>query len=587
MDNIDFNYFLESPKGRCLEKHVRSISPELHAKIVTYPGTKFAEKIYRYFNPGCGVCAVCGSPTKFKSITQGFCECCSWKCSMQNPNRLEKAKATCLERYGCENPSQADSIKKKKEETCLRNYGVRSGLCNKEKAKATCLERYGCENPSQADSIKKKKEETCLRNYGVTNPNQSAAIRNKTAETKLKRYGDPKYNNRNKAAQTNFERYGVTNSFNIPGVFEAGLFARRSGNAYERVSENNKLRCLQNHPDILSIEDDGFICTCPHPECDKCEGKFHISVGNYAYRTKCGAEKCTILNPIGKTNANTSIEVFVETLLLKHNIAFIKHDRTILGGRELDFYIPDHKLAIECNGCYWHSDNFKTKDYHFSKYNDCMALGVQLITIWEDQVAHNKEALAQVILSKLHIVTRKLRAHNCQVKRISHADSLKILSTHLQGAGQASIRLGLFYNNELVSVMTFSKSRAIYGGTKGHYELIRYCSAPGTIIHGGASKLLKYFISQYNPAKIVSFSSNDISIGALYKRLGFAKKSSSLSYWYIEPNTLKRHHRFVYRKSELVKRGADANKSEFEITNSMGLYRIWDSGQTKWELLLK
>lgn len=176
MDNIDFNYFLESPKGRCLEKHVRSISPELHAKIVTYPGTKFAEKIYRYFNPGCGVCAVCGKPTKFKSITQGFCECCSWKCSMRNPSRLEKAKAT-------------------------------------------CLERYGCENPSQADSIKKKKEETCLRNYGVANPNQSAAIRNKTAETKLKRYGDPKYNNRNKAAQTNFERYGVTNSFNIPRCF--------------------------------------------------------------------------------------------------------------------------------------------------------------------------------------------------------------------------------------------------------------------------------------------------------------------------------------------------------------------------------
>ena len=107
-----------------------------------------------------------------------------------------------------------------------------------EKAKATCLERYGCENPSQADSIKKKKEETCLRNYGVTNPNQSAAIRNKTAETKLKRYGDPKYNNRNKAAQTNFERYGVANSFNIPGFLKRDYLHEEVGthmNVYQKT----------------------------------------------------------------------------------------------------------------------------------------------------------------------------------------------------------------------------------------------------------------------------------------------------------------------------------------------------------------
>ena len=33
MDEITFEYFLENPRGRCLEKHVASKFPELYKKI--------------------------------------------------------------------------------------------------------------------------------------------------------------------------------------------------------------------------------------------------------------------------------------------------------------------------------------------------------------------------------------------------------------------------------------------------------------------------------------------------------------------------------------------------------------------------
>ena len=86
----------------------------------------------------------------------------------------------------------------------------------------------------------------------------------------------------------------------------------------------------------------------------------------------------------------------------------------------------------------------------------------------------------------------------------------------------------------------------------------------------------------YPNSTIESFSSNDISIGDLYKKLGFelidAQKGS---YWYITKD-MQRYHRYSFRKDVLVKEGYDPNKTEFEITNEIGLMRIYDSGQQKW-----
>ena len=45
---------------------------------------------------------------------------------------------------------------------------------------------------------------------------------------------------------------------------------------------------------------------------------------------------------------------------------------------------------------------------------------------------------------------------------------------------------------------------------------------------------------------------------------------------------MNRHHRYNFRKDQLVKEGFDASKSEFTIMEERGYYRIYDSGQTKW-----
>jgi len=56
---------------------------------------------------------------------------------------------------------------------------------------------------------------------------------------------------------------------------------------------------------------------------------------------------------------------------------------------------------------------------------------------------------------------------------------------------EESFKYGLFKNNELVGVASFSKNRF---SNKGDFELIRFANKLHTTIIGGFSKLLKYFV---------------------------------------------------------------------------------------------
>ena len=145
------------------------------------------------------------------------------------------------------------------------------------------------------------------------------------------------------------------------------------------------------------------------------------------------------------------------------------------------------------------------------------------------------------------------------------------------------IKIGLFYEGELLSVMTFGK-RKLFGDND--WEMVRFCNKGGIQIVGGASKLLSQFIKDYKPSKIISFSSHDISNGNVYEKLGFKKEGESkTSYWYIDKN-FKRYHRYNFTKYQLIKDGYDRSKTEEQIMNDRGYWRIYDSGQSKYILNL-
>ena len=106
-------------------------------------------------------------------------------------NKQQKAKATNLEKYGCENPLQNEEVRDKVTATNLEKYGCENPFQNeeiKDKMKATCLKKYGVENPMKSKEVREKSKTACLKKYGVENPSQNKEVRDKTKSDLFKEF---------------------------------------------------------------------------------------------------------------------------------------------------------------------------------------------------------------------------------------------------------------------------------------------------------------------------------------------------------------------------------------------------------------
>lgn len=178
--------------------------------------------------------------------------------------------------------------------------------------------------------------------------------------------------------------------------------------------------------------------------------------------------------------------------------------RNIISPHELDIYIPDKKLAIEFNGNYWHYTEQKEFDYHQKKTLDCARKHIQLIHIFEYEWNNNKDMIKDFLIDRISN-KETIYARDTKVCTLDKEECNEFLSlNHLQGSLNSSIRLGLRdKNNRLVSVMTFGRPRY---SSDNEYEVHRLCFIKHNTVIGGAEKLFKYFIDNFNPSSIVTYS---------------------------------------------------------------------------------
>ena len=247
-------------------------------------------------------------------------------------------------------------------------------------------------------------------------------------------------------------------------------------------------------------------------------------------------------------------------------------------GKELDIYIPTLSLGIEFNGIYWHSTAYKDKNFHVDKLDYCKKNNIKLIYVWEDTWHTKKEIVKSRILSAINKTERKIHARKCEIRVVNKHESKKFFTdNHLQGNVSCSTCIGLYFNNNLVSAMSFGQSRKIMGRKGDEIELLRFCSIKFSSVVGGAGKLFKHFIDNYTANSIISYANRDWSIGNVYTQIGFNLiRDTPPNYWYIINND--RAHRWNFRKSVLVSQGFDKNLSEENIMKNRGYYRIYDSG---------
>jgi hypothetical protein len=460
-----------------------------------------------------------------------------------------------------------------KRHTNLVKYGDKN-YTNRNKYMNTLFERYGG-HYNKLIEFKDKIKFTCISKYGVYHPMKNKLIKNKQQNTIKEKFGTNIFQSDyflDKTVKTMNDRYGVTYS----------MQSKQISDKIKISSKKTKIeKILNKDPNIVKIDYDANLY---HVFCESCHREFEISPHMYTMRNISNSKLCTICNKIDRHTSGIEIK-FTEEIKRIYEGKIILNSRNVISPYEIDIYIPDLKLAFEFNGIYWHSELYKDSDYHKIKSDRCLSDGIQLLHIWEDDWIYKQDIIKSIIINKLGKIQNKIGARKCKIKEIRDNKLIKCFldENHIQGFIGSKIKLGLFYNGELVSLMTFGNLRKSLGqfAKEGSYEMLRFCNKLNTSVIGGASKLFKYFIKNYEVKKIISYSDNSRGQGNLYKQLrfNFVHETDTNYYWIIDGV---RKHRFNFRKDKLVKEGADPNKTEIQIMSEKGYYRIFDCGSKKW-----
>ncbi len=565
MNRLSFQNELDSSGKMYRKSYIEYNYPEILEDVyefITVNGLDllpFKQQVYHWFNKieNYRLC-YCGNSVKFKNSTIGYYEYCSKKC-MDNSDKVKKRRIkTNIKKFGTKTPSENEKVKEKIIKTNNERYGGNSPLLNKEiknKALETLNKNYRVDNPLKSELILKRVKKTLLMKYGVDNPKKCEYINNKIKNTMLDRYG---------------VEYPLQN-------LTIKLKARK------RQLETLAFNVKKYYKDytIIEIDNDNRKYTMM---CDKMH-KFDISYVLLNSRRRSNTIICTKCNPINKSISGLEIELenFIKENY-KQEILF--NNRSIIE-KELDIYLPDIKLAIEFNGLWWHNEINKPTNYHQEKTILCEKQGIQLIHIYEDNWIHKQNIIKSMLLNKLGKISNKIYGRKTEVREITNNKLVRIFleENHTQGFVGSKIKLGLFYDDELVSLMTFGKKRKVLNDKSKNdddWELSRFCNKINTVVIGGASKLFKYFINRYNPIEIVTYADKGYSKGDLYYKLGFESEYENIpGYHYIVDKI--RKHRYSYRKRFLIKEGYDPNKTEHEIMLERKIYRIYDSGNLKFK----
>ena len=205
------------------------------------------------------------------------------------------------------------------------------------------------------------------------------------------------------------------------------------------------------------------------------------------------------------------------------------------------------------------------------------------INIWNFVFAKNPQLIKSMDSHSLSQSTR-IYARECKFGSLDKTTAIGFLNqNHIKGAYNHQHGFGLFYDGELVAVMTFGRSRY---NENFDWEIIRYACLQTFTVVGGASKLLSGAIKALGSNSIFSYSENMIGVGNLYEKLGFEflGETGPGFFWYKPDQIINRQMAARYNLSKMFPDDVDEIYSTPISTfmKSKGFIQVFDMGNKRW-----
>lgn len=502
------------------------------------------------------ICKVCGEQFEVADVADIAKLTCSKECRYQlsqdtwNQNsdaHIAKRNSTMLSRYGVINALQLPEYKEKAKQTNLARYGEISFTKTNEfleKVKTTNRKRYGKDWYMQTPEYKERSIATCMRKYGVTNVSKS-------------------------------EKF-IADKMNCPEKLQELMKFREDPEAYIHK------HFTEEYPTLAQLSE---LCGIRESSIGEIIAKYNLK---HLIRFNYSKMEDEVFN-------------FLINYLPEEDI--IRNTFKVITPYELDIYLPKYNIAIECDPTWTHNANLGIFDnepipqnYHKIKTDLCESKNIRLIHLFGYDWINHKDTCKSIILNAIGKTPVKYYARKLIIREVPGNIAYQFLEdNHRQGGVNCKIRLGLYDKDELLSLMTFSTMRHTIGtgndNTQDCWELVRFCNKNYASVVGGASKLLKHFITKYRPREIRSFSDRAHTSGKLYSILGFSElRRSDYGYVWVNLSTDKAYSRFNSQKRNIKQflkdDSIDLAKTEVQIMVEHGFVQVFDSGTITWQMIL-
>jgi len=408
------------PGFSCIEKYQKYLkNNEIIDKICKECGIRFQQ-----IRKGNGVCSPeCVEKQRVKKIAATK----ELRFGSASFNNREKAKETCIEKYGVDNPMQDSSIKEKAKETCIEKYGVDNASKDPkiiEKIAESHFRKYGVRNVFQRRDIMEEAYERAF-GVGITNPQQVPEISEKTAKTRAERYDLQGAVPREKLIETNLRKYNAEQFFSSDrGKMTDENLINSFGKTPEEVREIREKTSFPTKEVWISRFGDSEESLSQYnkrlAQCDSSSYDWALSKssGDEILADEIYKNRQIKNNHKPGVGSKLSLKLFKKFEIIireKYNIdyndIYVGDERRkeyFLYNSEqktiyfYDFTIRSKKIIIEFNGCFYHpktrDENPERFDRDKCKIDFAKQNGFEVFIVWDDKsISENLNELLEKI----------------------------------------------------------------------------------------------------------------------------------------------------------------------------------------------